>query len=136
MILYCNIRSTKSNCFGVSQYSLVYYGFMALIGRTWTSSDKVVSDMLNKFRDETKISFRRLEQLTGIKYSRLRNISNCEQGTPTLSEFIAIADVTGYDISEKMEQISQIYQSESGDGVMLVADKDPNKNVESETPDD
>lgn len=109
---------------------------MALIGRTWTASDKVVSDMLNKFRDETKTSFRKLEQLTGIKYSRLRNISNCEQGTPTLSEFIAIADVTGYDLTEKMEQISQIYQSESDDDVALVADEDANKTVESETPDD
>lgn len=85
---------------------------MAVIGRTWTAADDAVADMLNKYKEETGTSFRSLERATGISYSRLRNISNHQQGTPTVAEYIALAFVTGNDPGKKMGELASIWSKD------------------------
>lgn len=79
---------------------------MAREGRQWSDFEIAVSDYLTTLREKAgEPSYRRLAELTGIKFSRLRDIFTKQNGTPTLQEFIDLCLTFGKDPADVIYKI-------------------------------
>ena len=79
---------------------------MAREGRQWSELEIAVSDYLATLRARAgDPSYRRLAELTGIKFSRLRDIFTKQNGTPTLQEFIDLCLTFGKDPADVIYKI-------------------------------
>ncbi len=79
---------------------------MAREGRQWSDFEIAVSDYLATLREKAgDPSYRRLADLTGIKFSRLRDIFTKQNGTPTLQEFIDLCLTFGKDPADVIYKI-------------------------------
>ena len=76
---------------------------------------------------------RDIAQETGLTYSRVRDILNKLNGTPTLREFMVLCAYYELDPAATLESIEEV--SGMSDYV-LVASEDSDKIIEAETPDD
>lgn len=102
-----NIQSScQREDYGVSDYSNTYSCDMAREGRQWSDFEIAVSDYLATLREKAgDPSYRRLADLTGIKFSRLRDIFTKQNGTPTLQEFIDLCLTFGKDPADVIYKI-------------------------------
>ncbi|WP_289098646.1 hypothetical protein [uncultured Bifidobacterium sp.] len=79
---------------------------MAREGRQWSELEIAVSDYLATLREKAgDPSYRRLAELTGLKFSRLRDIFTKQNGTPTLQEFIDLCLTFGKDPADVIYRI-------------------------------
>lgn len=124
---------------------------MAVKARTWTTVDKEIAGILATEKDARKLSYRDIAKMTGMKHMRVSDIIHMVNGTPTVVEFLAICETFGLDPAATLRQIVasaaaiENTQSEpedqdaplSSEEIMtMVANKDPNRDVEAETPRD
>lgn len=121
---------------------------MSVIGRTWTTVDDSISWLLEDYKQTTGVSYRDLAEKSGLKYSRLRDLVNRANGTPTVSEFITICQLRGEDPADTLRSILAdlplLADEQASDDAPLTADEimtlaantDPNRDAEEETPRD
>lgn len=121
---------------------------MSVIGRTWTTVDDSISWLLEDYKQTTGVSYRDLAEKSGLKYSRLRDLVNRVNGTPTVSEFITICQLRGEDPADTLRSILAdtplLDDEQASDDAPLTADEimtlaantDPNRDAEEETPRD
>ncbi len=123
---------------------------MAVKARTWTDVDHDVSDILTRCKEESGLSYRDIEAMTGINYVRVRDICLAQHGTPTLGEYLAICEGFRLDPVATLRQIIVRAAIENttpendeqdapltADEIMtLAANTDPNRDIEAETPRD
>lgn len=93
-----------------------------------------MSDLFVRQREEHgNKPMRDIAQETGLTYSRVRDILNKLNGTPTLREFMVLCAYYELDPAATLESIEEV--SGMSDYV-LVASEDSDKIIEAETPDD
>lgn len=124
---------------------------MAVKARPWTAADREIARLLTENKEARKWSFRTIEEKSGINYVRVRDISNAVHGTPTVSEFLAICETFGLDPAATLRQIiarattientpqeadDQDAPLTAAEAMALAANKDPNRDLEEETPRD
>lgn len=79
---------------------------------------------------------RDIAEETGLTYSRVRDILNKLNGTPTLKEFMIFCAYYELDPSSALASIEEEADMSEGNGYALVASRDPDKLNEAETPDE
>ena len=124
---------------------------MAVKARTWTTVDKEIADILATEKDTRKLSYRDIAKMTGMKHMRVSDIIHMVNGTPTVVEFISICETFGLDPAVTLRQIiaraaaientppepdDQDAPLSSEEIMQLAANKDPNRDLEAETPRD
>lgn len=116
---------------------------MSIKGRTWTAGDEWVSGLLNHEKESTGVAYRALAKSTGIRYSRLRDLSNRANGTPTLAEFIAICHAFGLDPADTLRRMLREVPDPLAPGLPpdselwgLAANVDEHRDEEGDTPRD
>lgn len=124
---------------------------MAVKARPWTAADREIARLLTENKEARKWSFRTIEEKSGINYVRVRDISNAVHGTPTVAEFLAICGTFGLDPAATLRQIvtraavientrpepdDQDAPLSNEEIMQLAANKDPNRDLEAETPRD
>lgn len=92
------------------QYS--YYEHMAIKGRVWSDADKEMSYIFNRLRSQYGDKpMRALAKDLGLTYSRVRDLLNQENGTPTLEEFLRICE--HYDV-DPTDMLNKILETDDG----------------------
>ena len=124
---------------------------MAVKARTWTTVDKEISGILATEKDARKLSYRDIAKMTGIKHMRVSDIIHMINGTPTVVEFLAICEAFSLDPAATLRQLivraaaeeDASVQSDDQDAPLttdeimrLAANRDENRDTESETPRD
>lgn len=124
---------------------------MSVKARPWTAADREIARLLTENKEAREWSFRTIEEKSGINYVRVRDISNAVHGTPTVSEFLAICETFGLDPAVTLRQIiaraaaientpqeadDQDAPLTAAEAMALAANKDPNRDLEEETPRD
>lgn len=109
---------------------------MSVIGRTWTTVDDSISRLLEDYKQTTGISYRDLAEKSGLKYSRLRDLVNRVNGTPTVSEFITICRLRGDDPADTLRMILADLPLPDDEVFELAANTDPARDMEAGTPRD
>lgn len=83
-----------------------YYEHMAIKGRVWSDADKEMSYIFNRLRSQYGDKpMRSLAKDLGLTYSRVRDLLNQENGTPTLEEFLRICEYYGVDPTDMLNKI-------------------------------
>lgn len=102
-----NIQPVKFNYFiSVSNIQYRYYEHMAIKGRVWSDADKEMSYIFNRLRSQYGDKpMRSLAKDLGLTYSRVRDLLNQENGTPTLEEFLRICEYYGVDPTDMLNKI-------------------------------
>ncbi|RYQ41414.1 hypothetical protein [Bifidobacterium pseudolongum] len=99
---------------------------MAREGRQWSDFEIAVSDYLTALREKAgEPSYRRLAELTGIKFSRLRDIFTKQNGTPTLQEFIDLCLTFGKDPADVIYKIMKDLEAKGVSLSNIPAQNDP-----------
>ncbi|WP_270416408.1 hypothetical protein [Bifidobacterium pseudolongum] len=99
---------------------------MAREGRQWSDFEIAVSDYLTTLREKAgEPSYRRLAELTGIKFSRLRDIFTKQNGTPTLQEFIDLCLTFGKDPADVIYKIMKDLEAKGISLSNIPAQNDP-----------
>lgn len=99
---------------------------MAREGRQWSDFEIAVSDYLTTLREKAgEPSYRRLAELTGIKFSRLRDIFTKQNGTPTLQEFIDLCLTFGKDPADVIYKIMKDLEAKGVSLSNIPAQNDP-----------
>lgn len=81
---------------------------MAVKGRDWSPLDKEVSRRFNVLREQQGSKpLRELAEQAGMTYSRFRDIMVGQNGTPTLTEFIAMCQLFDADPADMLNQARQ-----------------------------
>ncbi len=108
-----NIQPVKFNYFiSVSNIQYRYYEHMAIKGRVWSDADKEMSYIFNRLRSQYGDKpMRSLAKDLGLTYSRVRDLLNQENGTPTLEEFLRICE--HYDV-EPTDMLNKILEIDDG----------------------
>lgn len=108
-----NIQPVKFNySISVSNIQYSYYEHMAIKGRVWSDADKEMSYIFNRLRSQYGDKpMRALAKDLGLTYSRVRDLLNQENGTPTLEEFLRICEHYDVDPTDMLNKIL-----ETGDG--------------------
>lgn len=108
-----NIQPVKFNYFiSVSNIQYRYYEHMAIKGRVWSNADKEMSYIFNRLRSQYGDKpMRSLAKDLGLTYSRVRDLLNQENGTPTLEEFLRICE--HYDV-EPTDMLNKILEIDDG----------------------
>lgn len=108
-----NIQPVKFNYFiSVSNIQYRYYEHMAIKGRVWSDADKEMSYIFNRLRSQYGDKpMRSLAKDLGLTYSRVRDLLNQENGTPTLEEFLRICE--HYDV-EPTYMLNKILEIDDG----------------------
>ena len=124
---------------------------MAVKARPWTAADREIARLLTENKEARKWSFRTIEEKSGINYVRVRDISNAVHGTPTVSEFLAICETFDLDPASTLRRIiaraaaientpqeadDQDAPLTAAEAMTLAANRDPNRDMEEETPRD
>lgn len=111
-----NIQPVKFNYFiSVSNIQYRYYEHMAIKGRVWSDADKEMSYMFNRLRTQYGDKpMRSLAKDLGLTYSRVRDLLNQENGTPTLEEFLRICE--HYDV-EPTDMLNKILETDDNRSV-------------------
>lgn len=92
-----------------------YYEHMAIKGRVWSDADKEMSYMFNRLRTQYGDKpMRSLAKDLGLTYSRVRDLLNQENGTPTLEEFLRICE--HYDV-EPTDMLNKILETDDNRSV-------------------
>lgn len=120
-----NIQPVKFNYFiSVSNIQYRYYEHMAIKGRVWSDADKEMSYIFNRLRSQYGDKpMRSLAKDLGLTYSRVRDLLNQENGTPTLEEFLRICE--HYDV-EPTDMLNKILEIDDGR-----SEPEPSANPES-----
>lgn len=64
---------------------------MALKGRKWEAIDIAFSQIFNELREDNgNASLRNMAENIGLTHTRVRDLLNAENGTPTLNEYLLI----------------------------------------------
>lgn len=105
-----NIQPVKFNYFiSVSNIQYRYYEHMAIKGRVWSDADKEMSYIFNRLRSQYGDKpMRSLAKDLGLTYSRVRDLLNQENGTPTLEEFLRICEHYDVDPTDMLNKILEI----------------------------
>ena len=111
-----NIQPVKFNySISVSNIQYRYYEHMAIKGRVWSDADKEMSYMFNRLRTQYGDKpMRSLAKDLGLTYSRVRDLLNQENGTPTLEEFLRICE--HYDV-EPTDMLNKILETDDNRSV-------------------
>lgn len=105
-----------------------YYEHMAIKGRVWSDADKEMSYMFNRLRTQYGDKpMRSLAKDLGLTYSRVRDLLNQENGTPTLEEFLRICE--HYDV-EPTDMLNKILETDDNRSV-----SEPSATVDSSVSD-
>lgn len=124
-----NIQPVKFNySISVSNIQYRYYEHMAIKGRVWSDADKEMSYMFNRLRTQYGDKpMRSLAKDLGLTYSRVRDLLNQENGTPTLEEFLRICE--HYDV-EPTDMLNKILETDDNRSV-----SEPSATVDSSVSD-
>lgn len=108
-----NIQPVKFNySISVSNIQYSYYEHMAIKGRVWSDADKEMSYIFNRLRSQYGDKpMRALAKDLGLTYSRVRDLLNQENGTPTLEEFLRICE--HYDV-DPTDMLNKILETDDG----------------------
>ena len=111
--------------------------------RTWSPLDNEVADFFSELR--SNMPYRKLAEISGIKFSRVMDLLNKRHGTPTLEEFTSLClsfdrvpsdtlDMLIKRVALKEQDNSDSPKQDIGisDDLTLAANRDPNKKLESE----
>lgn len=110
-----NIQPVKFNYFiSVSNIQYRYDEHMAIKGRVWSDADKEMSYIFNRLRSQYGDKpMRSLAKDLGLTYSRVRDLLNQENGTPTLEEFLRICEHYGVEPTDMLNKILETYDGRS-----------------------
>ena len=109
---------------------------MAIKGRTWSKIDTAMSDLFARQREEHgNKPMRDIAEETGLTYSRVRDILNKLNGTPTLREFMILCAYYELDPAATLGSIEGVAGMSDVSDYALVANRDPDKLNEAGTPD-
>lgn len=124
-----NIQPVKFNySISVSNIQYSYYEHMAIKGRVWSDADKEMSYIFNRLRSQYGDKpMRALAKDLGLTYSRVRDLLNQENGTPTLEEFLRICE--HYDV-EPTDMLNKILETDDNRSV-----SEPSATVDSSVSD-
>lgn len=91
-----------------------YDEHMAIKGRVWSDADKEMSYIFNRLRSQYGDKpMRSLAKDLGLTYSRVRDLLNQENGTPTLEEFLRICEHYGVEPTDMLNKILETYDGRS-----------------------
>lgn len=136
---------------------------MAKTPRAWTALDQEAMSYIAalKDRDPRRLSLRAMGDLTGISHSRIADLLKGRMGSPSLQEFTTLCLLFGERPSTVLERVMQTIEKEEPtpsidptaladmdpdaladliaadpDAYDIAALRDPNKDLERETPRD
>lgn len=96
-----------------------------------------MSDLFARQREEHgNKPIRVIAEETGLTYSRMRDILNKLNGTPTLREFMVLCAYYEIDPAATLESIEEAAGVSDVNDYVLVASEDSDKIIEAETPDE